>query len=217
MGILPQMKHYIYRSQAKIDLLWEQLASKKKEKYAGELKFNLGIISGGIKSHSLDENLHARLEIVLQHLRHENQIGGLDKPAAFVEGVLPMKWQEADFGREQSDPRMVLFHGWYDHPEKLLALIGSASHVVGMSKLEPATLHYLQPSFWNEVVETFTPPDEGRMEYQAHNLSHEIRWREEHTFKQAPTQRLEFVAKTLSNRDRFLVASPLYVAEAPLL
>jgi hypothetical protein len=206
------VKSYIYRSQPKIDLLWEQLNSKKIEKYSAELKLNFGVVSGSIKSHPLEETLHARLEVVLEHLKRERQIGGLAEPSTFVRGVLPMTWQELGVRRDEDAPKMVLFSGRHDQPQLLVALVGSVAHVSGMSGLEPATFSYIQPSFWNRIVETLASPRDDELRNEVRNLRYEMEWHD--TVPQEV--RVEFVAKTYFSRDGFFVGSPLYVAEAPI-
>jgi len=55
------LRYYHYRSAPKIEMLWEQIDAKAVETYAAELKFNVGLISGGVSSKSKELNLHARL------------------------------------------------------------------------------------------------------------------------------------------------------------
>jgi uncharacterized protein DUF7019 len=220
------VKYYIYRSKSKIDMLWEQLSSKKVEQYSAELKITLGVISGSIKSEPTEKNLHARLQIVLEDLTREGRIGGLANPSSFVRGVLPMTWQEVNFYRGASDQRMVLFSGYLDQPPTLVGLIGSAAHVSGMNDVVPATLGYAQPSFWNKVLEALAPPTEEQIQENLYDLDNTIDYQARRREDGPPKQRLEFVAKTFFVCDErrahtqlsevnFIIGSPLYVAEAP--
>lgn len=209
-----EMKYYIYRSASKIDMLWEQLSSKEVEKYSGELKVNLGVLSAGIKSEQTDKNLHGKLEVVLKHLKAGGQIGDLDNPLAFFQGVMPMTWQEVSFYRGQSDQRMVLFSGYKHPPEKLVGLVGSAAYVTGMNDLQPESLGYAQPQFWTRVIETLNVPNQEEIEQNLYDVDNMIDYQARRRADGPSKQVLEFVAKTFIVKGGFIVGSPLYVAEA---
>lgn len=207
------MKYYLYRSAPKIDMLWEQIDAKAVEKYSAELKINFGLVSGGVKSQPSDKNLHARLDIVLRHLENENMLGELGSPSTFVQSTLAMTWNEIDFNRGQSDQRIVLFSGVDSASGVLVGLVGSAAHVTGMDNLEPATLGYAQPSFWNRVVDQLATPDEYELKENLYDLDNMIDYQARRRKDGPPKQQLEFAAKTYLTTDGFIVGSPLYVAD----
>ena len=211
------IKYYLYLSRAKVDMLWEQVSRNDVEKISAELKINIGIFSGGVKSEAKDENLYAKLNIVVTYLERRNLIGTLENPLQFFRATLPMSWQELDFYHDNSNGRMVLFSGVNDNTKSVVGLIGSAAHIIGMHNLEPATLAYAQPAFWLNIIDELNLPDERQMEKQLYDLDNQIDYQARRREDGPPKQNVEFIAKTFVSKEGFLLGSPIYVSEAGLL
>jgi hypothetical protein len=141
-------------------------------------------------------------------------LGDLHSPAVFVEGSMPMTWQELDFYRGDTDQKMVLFSGYDPASEILVGLVGSAAYVTGMNDLQPASLGYAQPAFWERVVQELTAPSEEELEKNLYDLDNMIDYQARRREDGPPKQTLEFAAKTFIADGGFIVGSPLYVAEA---
>jgi hypothetical protein len=75
LGWHPDLQYYIYRSNSKIDMLWEQIDARFDGKMSGELKIKLGIVEAGGKFESKQSNIQDKLGIVLRYLEINEQIG----------------------------------------------------------------------------------------------------------------------------------------------
>jgi hypothetical protein len=211
------IKYYLYLSQGKVDMLWEQLSRNDVEKISAELKINIGIFSGGLKSEVKDKNLYAKLNVVLTFLKKRGVVGSLEKPLQFFKAILPMSWREVDFNQEGSNGRIVLFSGFNGKSNKVVGLIGSAAHIIGMHNLEPETFYYAQPSFWLKIADEINPPHESQIIEQLYELDNIVDYEARRRTDGPPKQNVEFVAKTFVNNERFLLGSPIYVSEAGIL
>jgi uncharacterized protein DUF7019 len=127
---------------------------------------------------------------------------------------MPMTWQEMTFCQGRSDQKMALFSGHDPESQMFVGLVGSAAYVTGMNDLEPASLGYAQPRFWNEVIEKFQTPGEEEIENNLYELRAMIDYQARRRTGGPPKQVLEFVAKTFIAKDGFIIGSPLFVAES---
>jgi hypothetical protein len=211
------IKYYLYLSRGKVDMLWEQLSRNDIEKISAELKINTGIFSAGLKSETKDKNLYSKLNIVLSFLEKRDVIGSLGTPRQFFKGTLPMSWREFDFNQEGSTGQIVLFSGFNEELNKVVGLIGSAAHFIGMHNLEPESFYYAQPSFWLKMADELNPPHETQITKQLYEVDNLIVSEARRRKDGPPKQNIEFVAKTFVDEKEFLLGSPIYVSEAGLL
>ncbi len=204
------LRYYVYRSKAKVDMLWEQIDARSLNKYSKELKVNLGFVEAGGGSEKKEATLEIRLQIVLRELEATGQLGDLTSARDFVRGTVPMSWRLID---DDEPGKMVLFSGFAEGVGAnglRVGLVGSAAHVTGMSNLEPASLYYFQPDLW-ERMDDEDLDISSLMELRA-EIDEDSRART-HTHSR---QMFEFAAKVF-DRDLekgFLLGSPLYVAQA---
>lgn len=210
------IKYYLYLSKVKVDMLWEQLNRNDLEKISAELKINIWIFFGGIRSEAKDENFYAKLNVIVRYLESKELIGTIEQPKKIFAGTMPMTWKEVDFYNEQSKRRMVLFSGYKSNPDQVVGLIGSAAHVIGMKEIHPATLGYAQPAFWMKLAEELNPPTETELVNNLYDLDQQIHYQARRRKDGPPTQNLQFISKTFLTKEGFLLGSPIYVAETEI-
>lgn len=87
------MKYYVYISDAKVDMLFPQVPHEIKKKVALEFKMDLKLLSESRKTETeSDDNRIARLETVVDFIREFGNVGTVDEPNEYIEGILPMRW-----------------------------------------------------------------------------------------------------------------------------
>lgn len=209
------IKYYLYLSKVKIDMLWGQISMNDRESISAELKVNLGVLSAGIKSQDKEETIYSQLKVVSEYLRKNNHIGTLHNTDKFFKGTMDMSWQELSF---YTDPnfkeKMVLFSGVDEKTGKIVGLVGSATHIIGMKNIEPASLGYAKPSFWMKISEELNPPSEEEIFDNIGDVYAQINYQGRRRKDGPPKQKLEFIAKTYISKDGFILGSPIYVAES---
>lgn len=116
------MRYYVYISDSKLEMLYEQVPAGKREEIAGELSINLGLISTKFSSEKVKNARHQKIEIVQKYLG--KRVGCLDKKASYVHGKATVAW--GPFG---DYPEVVYFGGYSDGWH--IGLVGSYSNCVG--------------------------------------------------------------------------------------
>lgn len=211
------IKYYLYLSQVKIEMLWGQISIADRKSISAELKVNIGVISAGIRANDKEETIYNQLKVVSEYLQKNKHIGTLDSPGKFFRGTINMSWQELSFYNDPNfDGKMVLFSGVDDGSNKIVGLVGSAAHIVGMKNLEPDSLGYAKPSFWMKISEELNPPNEKEINDNLSDVGNMIDYQARRRKDGPPKQRLEFIAKTYMSKDGFILGSPIYVAESDL-
>lgn len=85
-------KFYVYISDSKVEMLYQQIPQEVKSKLAAELKFNLQILEATFKQDAPAETRISRLKIVSEYIEKQSDIGTLDKPGEYFKGHLAMRW-----------------------------------------------------------------------------------------------------------------------------
>lgn len=225
-------KYYLYLSASKLRMLYGQTVAAAKKKRTFEWGVNLKIAS--IKNISKDgkPSQQEMLRQVVDGLDANGQLGTLATPKAFIRDSLPMRWGFFnDCGsRPEDEPALVYFGGFDD--DLLLGMGGSSCHVVGH---EGATSTWSRSSTPILVSWILSALDKGKPPTA---MWAEARDEEDEVFRamavaqyylRPPTQKLEFVAKTIAtghvqgmksflgvDRARAILATPLYVAQTDL-
>src|SRR4051794_14745891 len=88
------LRYYVYISATKVEMLYSQVPPAFLKGAEAELKVNLGIISTSLKGRGPEEarELPARVAAVSSYLRDQNEVGTVEDPKAWIEGVVPMRW-----------------------------------------------------------------------------------------------------------------------------
>lgn len=156
------MKYYLYVSDAKIDMLYNQLPSRLRKKFSGELRLDLKLLSLVMKGDPTPETRYSKLNAVLEYMNRTIPIGTVDAPEAYFRGTLPMSWGVLlDVRRYPPRKRInwlrapfakaVFFSGVTQ--QTVLGLLGSYKHLV----TSPATpkgdpLSHYSPSLHFEIT-----------------------------------------------------------------
>lgn len=140
------IKRYLYISQGKIGMYdsqlphrwWQQpiawFASLTRVK-AWEIEFE----------RSPDQNvpgLHQKMQVIIERIQHEQKVGTVDQPAAYIHDTLPMFQalipSRPGFHRQPDDPGFVYFGGGTQQTS--LGLVGSPQHLISALPGEPVRL-----------------------------------------------------------------------------
>jgi hypothetical protein len=229
-----EMKWLLYRSDAKLKMLFGQIARNEGVKKTIEWKVSFG----GVASRSrrveaeltIDED--DMLKAVIQRLEETGQVGMIYEPNLYIKGVMPMRWgMYNDSGQRDPDQGPLVYFGGLDAEEGvLLGLGGSSKHVMGH---EGATSTYSRSSTPALVTALCRGIETGLPELPN---SKDPRAAEDEVYKaiaiaqhylRPPTQNLEFLARVLMTGEtchceayidipkvKVILGTPLYVALA---
>ena len=126
------MRNYLYISDAKVDAYLPQIAAPEKERFAGKLGFNVGILQGSYESEQMPlENRIGRLRTVEEKLREVKSIGPIDGDKPWISGSA----EAVAAGFPEKEEMMFFFSS---APSYFLGLAGSAHHIIGNERPETA-------------------------------------------------------------------------------
>jgi hypothetical protein len=86
------MKYYLYVSDTKVDMLFDQLSPRLRDKVATELKIDLKFLSTTFAEEPMEKNRYRKLEIVSKYIQKNELVGTIDSPDVYFKGELPMHW-----------------------------------------------------------------------------------------------------------------------------
>lgn len=227
------IKYYLYRSDAKLRMLFPQVGNCDGEKRTIEWKGSVGFGSFSRKleyQESVDED--DMLKAVIAQLEADGQVGSVYEPNLYIKGVMPMRWgMYNDCGMRDPVQGLLVYFGGLDVDEKVLVgLGGSSKHVMGHEgatgtssrSSTPALVTALQQGIESgkpELRRRGDPRDEEDDVYTAMAIAQH--------YLRPPTQNLEFFAKTLMTGSTggcesyigisnvtVVLGTPLYVALA---
>ena len=117
------VKNYVYISDTKVDLFYDQIASADVVKTGAEYGIDLKFLKWvGKRETERVVNRMTKLERVVEFLQNSKKIGTVDAPSTYVAGTLDMRWGSL-FGD------MALFVG--ETAQTGVALGGSVKHMIG--------------------------------------------------------------------------------------
>jgi len=228
---LSELKWYLYRSDAKLRMLYPQISHRGGPKKTIEWKVSAGIGSFSRKvetEQAVDED--DMLKTVIQELEDAGQVGTAHEPNLYIKGVMPMRWGLYDDSglRVPGEGPLVYFGGLDPEQGVLVGLGGSSKHVMGHEGATSTYSRSCTPALVTALVHGIEsglpepPPTEdpraGEDEvYRAMAIAQH--------YLRPPTQDLEFFAKTLMVGEthgcelyigvpnvRVVLGTPLYVA-----
>jgi hypothetical protein len=218
------VKYYIYISDSKLDMLWQQIPEASKKRVSRQLKLDWKIVSvSQTVEEAPQEARTMRLRAVERYLLETEgeTVGTVNDPKGWIYDTLDLKWGVLDLARGSA----ALFCGRRGSHGILLS--GSGAHVIGY--VQPTIRRTFIPSALTglmSLLDEFGSGDEAEAsifepasEYMArcsktamHFIDH---WN-------APQQRLQFLSKAflphptdVAYADSFVTmmfGSPLYVA-----
>ncbi len=225
------MKWYLYRSDAKLRMLFQQIA-KTGAKKAIEWKAGFSGVGLSRKSESNEEvDEDEMLKAVTERLEYDGRVGTLEEPNLYIKGIMSMRWgMYNDLGRrDAAEGPLVYFGGLDKDTPMLLALGGSSKHVIGHEgatstysrSSTPALVDALSRGIETGEFDRVYPKEEREEDgiYRAIAIAQH--------YLRPPTQNLEFLAKTLMvgdiigveqyigiDKTKVILGTPLYVALA---
>lgn len=220
--------YYLYISDSKVDLLWDQIEPGTAGRRATEWSAALPGVGLRRSVENAGPVRTARLERVLRYLDKYGDMGTVDDPGQFFRGMLPMQWGPVT---TSSGRGLVYFGGRTDRV--IVGLGGSSRHVIGAAAAadEERQLAGSQlPRLLDGLAPEQTRPKAAVADDPLEQLDHQDRLALELVHQanaqlRGPAQNLEFVAKRLlvgpspypdrDGRDDMtvLLGSPLYVAQ----
>ena len=125
------LKHYIYVSDTKVDMLAAQVPRKLRDRIAADLQLDLKVLAVSLKQAPGEETRYSKVALITRYLSDHAEIGTPDLPKAYFAGSLPMRWGELRDApqAEQKGPSAVYFVG--ETEATVVALGGSMVHVLG--------------------------------------------------------------------------------------
>ncbi len=218
------MKFYVYVSDTKVDMLYEQIPHRLRDELATELKIDLKLLSTAFSQQPSEKTRFSKLRMVTDFIEKNEQIGTVDAPASLFRGIMEMHWGPVGGFH---DAKTVYFGGETDNT--ILGLGGSLKHVIGETgesnppDCPPGShLPYLTTALTSDYLSRYTRDGKEETEMQ---ILYVIGWATQSMT--GPTQKLEFLAKRLLEGNgpykfdvyeippkHVLLGSPVYVALA---
>lgn len=152
-AMVDSLKFYVYVSDTKVDMLYQQVPKRTLQKIASELSINLKLMTAGlgatIKPSSWEETRYSKLKIVTKYLEEQEDIGAVDNLGYgnYFKGTLPMKWGAPP---EDRDRDFVFFAG--STAKTLVGLGGSTQHLIGTTKVPNDNRFYSWPSSLSYIL-----------------------------------------------------------------
>ena len=158
------LRYYLYISDSKLDMLFEQIPPKLRTRFAAEVKVDLKVVGVALTSAQPTTVRTAKLRLIERYLESETGVGSVDEPQLYFRGGLPMEWGYVG-SQEPGQRRGVVFMSKGDG--LTVALIGSHFHVLGHQRADPDAPMSAPPDLYETVQDrgpsrTTHPPGEAR-------------------------------------------------------
>jgi hypothetical protein len=220
------LKFYIYISTAKTRMLYEQLSSANTRKRRVEWNFKTPI--GSIKRSKATDVKMSRDEMlkrVINELENRDRLGTLKEPKDFIHDVFPVRWGFYNDmqTRPEEEPALVYFGGF--EGDLLLGMGGSFCHVVGHEGATSTHSRSATPTLARWLLSGLQQGKRPKSQDESDEREVFTGMAVAQHYLRPPTQKVEFVAKTLAvgkvlgmepfigvKKAKAILATPLYVA-----
>lgn len=162
------MKYYIYLSETKVDMLYEQIPKRLKDRLATELKIDLKFLSTTFTEEASEGTRIAKLKVVTEYIKNNLPLGTVDMPKKYFQGSLRLHW-----GLFKN---MAYFCGMTERT--IFGLGGSFANVIGsvgkqprLSHLSPSTLLGMNMLITYQVIGDRMDQDEKGIDIERENIS----------------------------------------------
>ncbi len=211
-----ELKYYLYVSESKLAMLYDQMPEKTRSKLAAELKIDLKVISATVKKGEGQQNQFSRLRLLTEYINESREVGSIQFPGKYFAGCLHMRW--GIWGEDWSRPeeRIVYFTG--QAAGTIVGLGGSPHHLIGPSRNEPVLDSMGGKSNLLRILSALSNDPELSIELkryrglEAESAASAVMASVEKL--PGPAQSLEFLAKSLMTSSGVVLGTPLYVALA---
>lgn len=144
----PRLRYYLYVSDTKLDMLFEQIDQSMLKRISAEVKVDLTLASVTLKrADNPTPARAAKLRVVERFIDRHHHVGTIEDPGnEYFRGRMQMAW-----GWLRTPPvnDMVFFQGWQAHHTVVLA--GSSRHVLGRAAVEEET-RQARSSFPDDIL-----------------------------------------------------------------
>lgn len=211
---MDELKYYLYVSDSKLAMLFDQMPVKMRSRLAAELKIDLKFISATLKKGEPQENRFSKLKLLVKYINDNAAVGSIDYPGEYFAGRLQMRW--GIWGEDWSLPeeRIVYFTG--RSPRTAVGLGGSPHHLIGSCPNQPVLDSMGGKSNLLRILSALSQdPEFSSGRYggcEEGRAASAIMYSLEKM--PGPAQSLEFLAKTLISERGVILGTPVYVALA---
>jgi len=223
-----KMKYYLYISDAKVNMLWEQIRNVSPSKKSIEIKLDVKLFSSSFQEEFIPINGRIqKLQEVEKYIRKHSSVGTLDNPDDFIADTMDMQWNI-----DTQDLPLVYMWGYrsLSLPPLGVCLGGSAKHLISSNNDDENNTGTISnhPSLIPNLLRNF-----GRALQESNRLSNgwtekmENEVRRNFLLNDVPKRRMEFLVKSLLPAPytisvmhgdfeavRLYIGTPLYVAFA---
>ena len=234
------IRYYLYVSDLKVDMLFEQVFTLGKRTRRGKVSLKAGPVNGSRETETEDRepDRDDKLRAVEDALASKNLVGTPQEPKEYFRGILPMRWGLYDDHDTRPDgyPPLVYFGGLDPTAPLIVGLGGSSVHVHGFQGATSTHSRSATPTLVEWLLSGISD-DDGNLSalrqkarvlgdgmlYEAIGIAlHYLR---------PPTQQLEFLAKTISvgtlhglehmtglaAETKIVLGTPLYVQQTHMI
>jgi hypothetical protein len=120
-----ELKYYIYVSDTKVNMLYEQIPQRLRDNLATELKIDLKILSTTFSEEPTEATRFSKLKVVNEYIAKNEPLGTVDASEYYFYGKMKIRWIACG--------DIVFFFG--TTPNTVLILGGASGHLIGS---EPA-------------------------------------------------------------------------------
>jgi hypothetical protein len=120
-------KFYLYVSESKIDMLFEQIPRPALRQVAAELKIDIGILSASIVRDKSSATRFSKLAIVTRHIQANHNVGTVDAPGEYISSNNLVRWGPL----QQSYNYDQIVYFWGETAMSIFGLAGSVHHLIG--------------------------------------------------------------------------------------
>jgi hypothetical protein len=213
------LRYYLYVSDAKLDMLFEQIDQRVLKHISTEVKVDLKLASITLrKAENPTPARMAKLQIVERFIDEHHDVGTYEDPGrGYFRGQMDMQWGWLTSPRHDAST-IVFFRGEGD--SQIVMLAGSGRHVIG----EPPNANAFAGSALPHIIAAVSEHISDKsaiagLPSESPEWTRPLRASEARLYpKDTPTQRMEFLAIPLVE-DRMadvhmILGTPLYVALA---
>ena len=185
-----QVKNYVYISDTKVDLFYDQIASSGLKKTARDYGIDIKFLKVTFKRETEKVLTQMqKLHRVVEFIQQSKKIGTVDKPSTCFTGTLNMRWGSA-YGE------MAFFVG--ETTRTGVALGGSLKHVIGVTpdgRVPPTSALPAIFAVFEKYTDAELPHEEPNLDLPetSPEIDLERAWRFAERFR-SPAQKLEFLA-----------------------
>lgn len=192
------LQYYIYISDTKLQMFYDQIGEAECHKIAKELKIDLKLLSVSKNIESVNKTTQlSRVKLVTEHIRKNCEVGKIEDGMPYVEDTLDMRWGPIQ-GYWKEEVPLVYFGGISTNT--IVGLSGSKKHLIGgnpsscveSGSATPSIIRALSSLLEESVSDAFSSPSRNIPQDRSLFLVQIATG-----FMIGPTQRLTFLAKTL--------------------